>query len=145
MVTGRGVPPDGEIWNLPYGESTVENLISTRSIQKRYEQLTGKSAEVRDIAALGIKDPNVSRTFESFGKELGEVLRHTCAEFAPQRIVLGGGISRAAGLFLAAAEKELADLNIQLRVSDLLERAPLIGAGVSWKWHHLSRKEIRTK
>lgn len=145
VVAGRGIPPDGEIWDLPYGNSTVENLISTRSIQKRYEQLTGTCAEVRDIAALGIKDPNVRQTFEAFGKELGEVLRHTCAEFAPQRIVLGGGISRAAGLFLAAAEGELADLDIHLRVSDLLERAPLIGAGVRWKWRYQTREEVRTQ
>jgi glucokinase len=145
VVTGRGVPLDGEIWNLPYRNSTVENLVSTRSIQRRYEQLTGKCAEVRDIAALGINDPNVRQTFEAFGKELGKVLRHTCVEFAPQRIVLGGGISRAAALFLAAAEKELADLDIHLRVSDLLERAPLIGAGVSWKSNYLTREEVRTK
>jgi glucokinase len=147
VVTGRGVPPDGEIWDLPYRDNTVENFISTRSVQRRYEQLTGVSAEVRDIAALGIEDPNVRQTFEAFGKELGEVLRHTCAEFAPQRIVLGGGISRAAALFLTSAERELADLDIHLRVSDLLERAPLIGAGVSWKFHHLTREapQVRTK
>jgi len=58
---------------------------------------------------------------------------------------LGGGISRAAGLFLASAENELADLEIHLRVSDLLERAPLIGAGVNWKWRYLTREEVRTK
>jgi glucokinase len=143
VVTGRGVPPDGEIWNLSYGEGTVENFISTRSIKTKYEQLSGTSAEVRDIAALGITDSDVRQIFEAFGKELGEVLRHTCSEFAPQRIVLGGGISRAAGLFLPAAEKELADLDIHLRVSDLLERAPLIGAGVSWKVHSPTREEAR--
>jgi glucokinase len=140
VVTGHGVPLDGEIWNLPYRNSTVENLISTRSIQRRYEQLTGICAEVRDIAALGIENPRVRQTFEAFGKELGEVLRNTCVEFAPQRIVLGGGISRAAELFLAAAEKELADPDIQFRVTNLFERAPLIGAGVSWTRNYVSEK-----
>jgi hypothetical protein len=33
---------------------------------------------------------------------------------------------------LPAAQKELSDISIQLRVSDLFERAPLIGAGISW-------------
>jgi glucokinase len=132
VLTGRGVPPRGEIWDLPYRNSTVENFISTRSLQRTYEQLTGIRSEVRDIAALGVQHPHSRETFEAFGKELGSVLRDTCLEFAPQRIVLGGGISRAADLFLPAAERELADPATQLRVSDLFERAPLIGAGVSW-------------
>ena len=135
VVTGPGVPPRGEIWDLSYRDGTVEDFISTRSIQRTYERLTGVRAEVRDIAALAVRDLQARETFEFFGKELGAVLRQICLAFAPQRIVLGGGISRSAGLFLPAAEKELADPAIQLRVSDLFDRAPLIGAGVSWKFN----------
>jgi predicted NBD/HSP70 family sugar kinase len=135
VVAGRGVPPRGEIWDLPYRNSTVENFISTRSIQLTYEQLTGIRADVRDIAALGGRHPHARETFEMFGEELGAVLKERCLEFAPQRIVLGGGIAHAAELFLPAAERELADPAIQLRVSDLFERAPLIGAGLSWKFN----------
>lgn len=131
-VTGQGVPANGEIWDLAYRDSTVENFISTRAIQRTYEQHTGVHAEVRDIAALAAQDSHARHTFETFGAELGTLLRDICLDFAPQRIVLGGGISRAANLFLPAAEKELADPAIQLRISDLFERAPLIGAGVSW-------------
>jgi glucokinase len=133
VVAGRGVPPRGEIWDLAYRQSTVETFISTRSLQRTFEQLTGSRAEVRDIAVLAADDANAKETFDVFGRELGTVLRHTCLEFAPQRIVLGGGISRAANLFLPAAAKELAEPGVQLRISDLFERAPLIGAGVSWK------------
>jgi len=143
VVSGRGVPAGGEIWNLPYRNSTVENLVSTRSLQQHYEELTGSRAEVRDIADLGIHDPQARQIFEDFGKQLGSVLLDICHEFAPQRIILGGGISRAAQLFLPAAEKELADPSIQLRVSDLFERAPLIGAGVSWNRNNAERKSHR--
>jgi glucokinase len=143
VVSGRGVPAGGEIWNLPYRNSTVESLISTRSIRRRYEELTGRRAEVRDIADLGMEDPKARQIFEDFGKELGSVLLDICHEFAPQRIILGGGISRAAQLFLPAAEKELADPAIQLRVSDLFERAPLIGAGVSWMRNHSDPKSLK--
>jgi glucokinase len=139
-VTDPGVPADGEIWDLPYRSGTVEDFVSTRSIQRRYEQVTGICAEVRDIAALGIDNPLVRETFEAFGEELGNVLRTTCSEFAPQLIVLGGGISRAAAFFLAAAERELGDPGIQLRVSDLFDRAPLIGAGVSWRSNYMTEK-----
>jgi glucokinase len=133
VVDGRGVPPGGETWNLPYGGGIVENVISTRAIQRMYAQLTGSRAEVHEIASLAGDHPQARETFECFGKDLGKVLRHICLEFAPERIVFGGGISRAAGLFLQAAERELADFSVQLRVSDLFERAPLIGAGVSWQ------------
>ena len=137
VVTGCGVPVGGEIWNLPYCDSSVENFISTRSIRRRYEQLAGKRVEVREIANLGFEHAPTRQTFEDFGSELGNVLRNICLEFAPRRIVLGGGISRAAPLFLPAAEKELAHPGIQLRVSDLFERAPLIGAGVRWMRNNL--------
>ncbi|HTR66295.1 MAG TPA: ROK family protein [Terriglobales bacterium] len=136
VVTGQGVPPNGEIWNLAYRDLTVEDFISTRAIQRTYQQFTGIHAEVRDIAALAVQDAHARQTFQIFGAELGGLLRHICVAFAPQRIVLGGGISRAANLFLPAAEKELSDPATQLRISNLFERAPLIGAGVSWKFNH---------
>ena len=74
--------------------------------------------------------------FRHFGRELGQVLRRTCAAFAPECIVLGGGISRASRMFLREANHELADLGIQLRVSTLQHRASLIGAGIAWAREH---------
>ena len=132
VTSGVGVPAKGEIWDLPYRGRTVEDFTSTRSIQRLYEQRTAIHAEVRDIAALGSGDSTVREIFETFGRELGGVLRELCLEFAPQTIVLGGGISRAADLFLSTAEKELAEPSVQLLISTLFERAPLIGAGISW-------------
>jgi len=45
--------------------------------------------------------------------------------------VLGGGISRAAHLFLPAAQQELTGPAPQLRVSDLQDLAPLVGCGAA--------------
>jgi glucokinase len=132
VLVGRGVPYGGEIWNQPYREGIVEDFISTLAIQRIFEQLTGKNSEVRDIAASAVQQREAQQTFERFGTELGKVLRQTCAAFAPDRIVVGGGIARAAGHFLARAQEELGDLQARLVVSELFERAPLIGAGVSW-------------
>jgi glucokinase len=143
VVQGGGVPPGGEIWNLPYRESIIENFISTLAIQRLYHELSGTRAEVRDIAALASTHEPARQTFELFGSELGKVLREICFAFNPERIVFGGGISRAAEFFLPAAEKELAGLSVQLRVSNLFERAPLIGAGVSWKQKYVNGKEPR--
>lgn len=133
VTSGPGVPPGGEIWNLAYREGIVEDVISTAAIQGNYAGLTGISAEVREIAEFARIQPEASRVFETFGRELGRIVRYTCSGFAPERVVLGGGISRTASMFLSSTETELADLNIQMRVSSLFERAPLVGAGISWR------------
>jgi glucokinase len=133
VESGEGVPVGGEIWNIAYQNSVVENFISTRAIVRTYEQLGGKSADVREIAGRAGEDPKARQSFERFGTDLGKILRDLCSGFHPQRIVLGGGISRAAELFLPTAERELAGAGIPLIVSTLLDRAPLIGAGIHWK------------
>jgi glucokinase len=144
VVEAAGVPRGGEIWNLPYGDGIVEDAVSTRAIQRRYEQLTGTRAEVRDIANPGKADPAAPATFDDFGTELGKVLRHTCLAFAPERIIIGGGIARAAPLFQRALQKELAAPLIRLSVSELWERAPLLGAGVSWMKRHMPQWVARS-
>jgi glucokinase len=134
VVTSRPeVPAGGEIWNLPYRDGIVEDVISAATIQREYAGLTGVSAEVREIADRTRDQPEARQVFAHFGRELGQVLRHTCNTFAPERIVLGGGISRCAAAFLGAVEPELADLAVRVCISSLFERAPLIGAGISWQ------------
>jgi glucokinase len=48
----EGVPPGGEMWNLPYNNATVEDFVSTRFLRQHYQQLTGLQAEVTEVAAI---------------------------------------------------------------------------------------------
>jgi glucokinase len=136
VVSGPGVPPGGEIWDLLYKDTIVENFVSSLAIQRLYKENIGEWAEVQDIAGASANSAAARRTFQQFGGRLGAVLRDTCGAFTPQRIILGGGITRAAALFVPSAEKELAALGIELRVSQLGERAALLGAGVNWMQIH---------
>jgi glucokinase len=129
---GRGVPPNGEIWNLPYKSGIVEDCVSTRAIQKNYERRTGEVLDVAGIAAAAGHDENAAAVFTDFGRHLGLAIRMAFSDFEPQVAVIGGGISRSAHLFLPAAQTELGDLKIQIAVSTLLDRAALVGAGVEW-------------
>lgn len=133
LTSGPGVPPGGEIWNLPYESGIVEDFLSTRAIQNGYRQRTGQQREVSAIAAAAASDPAAAEVFAEFGRHLGLALRIITAEFAPSVVVLGGGISRSSHLFLPAAERELQGLNLKLRTSALLDRAALVGAGVAWR------------
>jgi len=132
IMEGRGVPPRGEIWNLPYEDGIVEDVLSTGAIQKAYALRTGQKRKIIDIAGAVENDPTAAQVFREFGHHLGRSLRQTLTLFSPDVVVFGGGISRAADLFLPAAEYELRDLNLSLRVSALQDRAPLVGAGLAW-------------
>lgn len=151
QTSGAGVPPGGEIWNVPFEGGIVEDLISTRSIRKSYKESTALDREVAAIAAGAANDPAAVKVFAEFGRDLGRVLRSLLNEFAPDAVVLGGGISHGANLFLPAAQRELQGLAMQLRVSSLGDRAPLVGAGVAWFAEHatpessLAREKAQAK
>jgi glucokinase len=132
VTEGNGVPPGGEIWDLPYEGGIVEDAVSTRGIRASYERRTGHAREVAELAKAVTVDPAAAESFAEFGYHLGVALRGALAVFAPEVIVLGGGISRSPGLFLPTAQRELGALGAELRVSALLDDAPLVGAGVEW-------------
>ena len=154
LTEGQGVPPGGEIWNLPYNGATVEDFVSTRYLRAQYQSLTGMEAEVAVIAdtakgdepcpedlppiTASQEDPYLAhcrarRAFENFGRHLGLALNQHAAGFHPDVVVLGGGISRAASLFLPSTRKALTPgFAPKIVLSALMDEAPLAGAGVHW-------------
>jgi predicted NBD/HSP70 family sugar kinase len=131
VTGGPGVPAGGEIWNLPYGSGIVEDELSTKFLVASYQRRTGVELSVSEMASRAATDAEARAVFEEFGTRLGVTLRTILRDFAPQVVVLGGGISKSAQLFLPAAAKELGNA-IELRISMLQEHAPLVGAGVAW-------------
>lgn len=133
VTEGKGVPPGGEIWNVPYEGGIVEDQISTRALKKAYMQRKGQDREVASIAHYAIGgDPDAVAVFHEFGKTLGIAIKRLLTDFAPDVVVLGGGISRSAPLFLDAVKVELAGTQIEVRIAELGDNAPLAGAGVAW-------------
>jgi len=132
VTEGPGVPPGGEIWNLPYEGGIVEDSLSTRAIQSNYQKRTGVLPNVGEIAAEAASNADAAAVFTEFGHHLGLALRMLLSDFAPQVAVLGGGISRSAHLFLPVAQSHLDGLNLRLLPSTLHDQAPLVGAAVAW-------------
>lgn len=133
VTSGGNVPPGGEIWNLPYGKGTVEDLLSTRALRGAYALRTGRDLDVVTIASVADSDADARQVFETFGLDLGQVLRELLVPFAPQVVVIGGGISRSARLFLPFAQEQLNGFGLQLVTSRLLDEAPLVGAAAFWR------------
>jgi glucokinase len=131
VTDGPGVPSGGEIWNLPYQGGIVEDCVSSRAIVGSYERLTGRRLEVVDLATTASSDPAAQQAFSEFGQHLGVVIQTLLAGFHAEVIVLGGGISRSANLFLPSVQAQLGDSTVQLRVSELKDKAALVGCGVA--------------
>jgi glucokinase len=137
VTGGKGVPPGGEIWNVPYQGGIVEDKISTRALKAAYLESKGQEREVASIAHYATGgDPASVEVFEKFGHDLGVAIRTLLADFAPDVVVLGGGIARSSHLFFSATEAELKGTNIELRIAELADNAPLAGAGVAWFSSH---------
>lgn len=143
VSSGDGVPPEGEIWNLPYAGVTVEDLLSTRAIRSAYTARTGRDIEVAAIATAAPLDPQARAVFDEFGTHLGQVLRDLIAPFRPDCVVIGGGIAHASSLFLFAAEREIAGLGFRAVVSKLFDHAPLVGAAHFWREDTLLASQAR--
>lgn len=133
VTEGKGVPPGGQIWNVPYEGGIVEDKISTRALRAAYKESKGQEREVASIAHYAIGgDAGAMAVFEKFGRDLGVAIKALVTDFAPDEVVLGGGIARSAPLFFSATKSELDGTGIELRIAELGDNAPLAGAGVAW-------------
>ena len=108
-------------------------MLSTRAIKREYAMRTARDEDVVTIADSAGHDERARAVFESFGVNLGRVFVDILAPFAPDVVVLGGGISRAAHLFLPFAQNQLNGISMKLVTSSLLDEAPLVGEAAFWR------------
>jgi len=93
----------GEIGSLPYLDSDYEHYCSSFFF-KRYST-TG--AILAQNASLG--DPCSLKIWEEFGMHLGHLIKTILYTYAPQAIILGGGITSAFPFFQEAMTKAIQD------------------------------------
>jgi len=99
-----------EIADSPYLNSTFEDYISGRGIQKMYKNRSLRVAQPEDIAKFAEEgDVDAKLAWNEFGKHLGFVLSYIVNLIDPERIILGGSISNAYELFCQTMEKSLRD------------------------------------
>ncbi len=128
-----GVPPENEIWNLPFLGGIVEDSLSSRALESDYQARTARYQSVKAIAQQAATDPDARAVFDTFGDHLGQVINELIAPIEPEVVVFGGGISRSSDLFLPAARNQMNGSGIRLLPSVLLEKAPLLGAAMYWR------------
>jgi glucokinase len=117
----------------------IESLCSGQALE-RATGMSGRDA----VAAAKAGDSDVLAAWDSLAKDLGVAIASMVNAFEPERLVIGGGLSRAADLFLdtACAEARGRALprlfeRVQIGLAQGGADAGVIGAGV------LAERELR--
>ncbi|MGY2897180.1 ROK family protein [Deinococcus sp. UYEF24] len=137
QTSGEGVAREGQIGWEPYLDATAEDYVSTRRLISDYASLSGERLRPVEISVRAqAGDAHAQTVFAAYGRHLGSVLAEWVRAFAPGRIVLGGNLCAARGLFLPELETSLhGGLGGQtlpgLDFSPDGERAALVGAAWS--------------
>lgn len=119
----------GEVGCLPYLDSCYETYCSSGFFALHH---TTGAALSRDAEA---GDPKARRLWGDFGFHLGKLLQAVCYAYAPQAVVIGGGIAASSSLFETAMSASLHEgfaypnelKEIQIHFSTL-EHCNLLGA-----------------
>ncbi|CAM3442225.1 Glucokinase [Deinococcus saxicola] len=129
VTSGPDVPPDGELWNVPYGGEIAEDFASGQAVRRVY-QSSGQedySASAAGIAALAdVGDARARAAYAELGTHLGGILTPWVAQFRPDAVVFGGNVSRAWAHFRSALEAALP--GVSCRITMHFEGSALLGA-----------------
>ncbi len=125
----------GEIWNIPYGEcGTLEESVSIAALKCLVRELTGEETEPHELfTRFQSGDPAAAKVFGRYGERVGRVMVMLLSVLDPDRIALGGGLSRAFDAFRGSMRSVVettwgvsgADRIVPAELSD---RAAVLGA-----------------
>lgn len=135
---GEGVPPHGYVYDLPYGDQTVDEVVSTRGLLSLWRAVDpaggAEATSVRELAERArAGDPAAAEAFRGFGARMVEALAGPIEAFRPEAVVLGGRIALAFDLFAPAARQALPGLGHRpaLLQAECIEGSALLGAATA--------------
>lgn len=131
VVEGKGVPPKGCFYHVPFKDAIAEHYFWTRWFTKRWKELTGEEMKgVKPIADLAATDERAMNLFVEYGQNMAEFLSPWLKEFEADVVVFGGNVTGAYHLFGPSFEQALANngIKLEIMISSLKEDAAMIGA-----------------
>ncbi len=97
------IPDQGWLYNVPYQGKLADDWISKRGILQLGAEMGIKQEghDVRDFARMAQAGDRAStELFEVFGRRMADILAPPLRAYAPDRIVIGGQISKSGSLFV---------------------------------------------
>ena len=120
----------GEIGSLPFKDADYEFYCSSRFFSKLHGD-TGASFGMRALAG----DKEALAVWQEFGENVGELIKAVLFTYAPEAIIIGGGIANAFPLYEASMRKVLESFPYPENVAatriepSTLPNAAILGAG----------------
>jgi glucokinase len=98
----------GEVWKSPWGDGTIENILSGPAIETMYRERTDQTVDGAEITKRATEDDATARdVYEIFGLALGGALAWIINLIDPAAVALGGGVASAFALFENPMRKQL--------------------------------------
>ena len=133
VASGPGVPPHGWVHLLRLDGLPLEDSVSTRSVRTAYASRSGRTLDVREIAAAARAGDGVAR--DVLATAMRDLARGTAAslrDFDAEELVVGGSVALAWDLLEDPLRTALTTVpglgSLVVRPSALRDDAPLLGA-----------------
>lgn len=113
------VPENGWLYEVPYRNGIADDYISKRGIIQLALELGMdlRGRDVHELANSAISDePGARQLFELFGQRMALILAPALRVFDPDRIILGGQISKSGFLFAHTFQEGLASQGLRTDV-----------------------------
>lgn len=126
--------PGISIFARPYRRGVSEDYVSRRAVLARYRELCGNCAEDLDVADIarhaGRGEAAAVAVFAETGTCLAGILHDILLENRFECLLLGGGISKSADLFLPQLKEGLSDLPLLRYIATAadIDMCPVLGA-----------------
>lgn len=135
------IPIDSNAKDYPCGcgaYGCIEAFLAGSHFAKRLGRLKGRPLSGQEAVALAKDDVWVQEAFREYGRHLALAVRSLSVLFAPEVVVISGGFSHAASLFMSETQTLLPtlmeryrigiDLLPEIKVSKLQDDAGVLGA-----------------
>lgn len=133
IKVGKEVPPNGEIYSIPYLDGINEDYVSSKWILSTYNSIAPTEApSVKDVAERAIIENDLVAvdTFNKFGLHLANCLTPWVKSFKPDCIIIGGSIAKSSQLFIDELRSRLSQSGflIPIKISEHMEVSAIKGA-----------------
>ena len=122
---GADVPPNGELYPVPWAGATADDIFSIRGLLARLYSVDPAVHSVAEaIRGAQADRPDYQAVFHAFGADLGRFLTPFARDFSAEAVIILGGLSNAPDIEVGVRQA----LAVPAMTGTLGDRAAILGA-----------------